>query len=515
MMGSFSGPAVGEKLLLVAGALAVGGLAGAFAANVDFLWVLALLAVMCAGIMVLSRETTLWFIIITGIVFAGLGMMYVPGAGPLKYVPSLAAAALAVHMVSDWLQYPRRPIPSTVWWFLAFVGLSLLSMGANWDGFGMAAVGLKSYYPMWTLFLALAMIHWRPQVIDSMPKVALWLAFLQLPFAIHQFLVLVPMRENMTGVVPVDIVAGTFGGDITGGGANSVMTLFLLMVSAGVLGLWRHGVMSGPKAVLLVLLVLSPVLVNSARAVLLYLPLVFGIIFISDIIRHPLRAIGGILAAAALVVAIVVSYTALNQTPDTRTWQDLVRNTYESQMASERERSGDFSSLSRWTVLTFWADKQRLTSPMESIIGHGPGASRVEEDGLDLADTLAERRYGGRRIGYTAVGALLWEVGVLGLTLVLGMFWAGWCQARRLVRYYAGRDPVKAGIAHGLSATMVILVLSLAHKDFFVFHIPYQTMVACVFGYLAAQVQRIESAEAALEVGRVRSRLAEPNTVYE
>src|SRR5690606_5031324 len=131
----------------------------------------------------------------------------------------------------------------------------------------------------------------------------------------------------------------------------------------------------------------------------------------------------------------------------------------------------------RWTALTFWWQRQKFASPLETLVGHGPGSSRVEEDGLDLAHTLAERRYGGRQIGYTAVAALLWDVGVLGLLLVLGLFWAGWRQARRLVRHYQGRDPTRAGIAEGLSATMVILTLSLAHKDFFVFHIPYQTML--------------------------------------
>ena len=498
MMGSFSGAATGERLLLLLGALIVSVLAGAFVAQFDFIWVMGVVGVLMAVAMVFSRETTLWFIIIAGIVFVGVGLMYLPGAGPFKYIPPLAAAALAVHMLSEWLQHPRRPVPTTVQWFLGFVALSVLSMVANWEGFGMAAVGLKTYYPMWTLFLALAMIHWRPAVIDSLPKVALWLGFLQLPFVVHQFLVLVPMREYVPGVVAVDIVAGTFGGDIMGGGANSVLTLFLIIVSACLLGMWRHGALSGPVALSGVLLLLTPVLVNSARAALLYLPLVFGIIFISDIARHPFRALGGLLAAAALVVGLVASYTALNQTPNTRTWQDLLRNTYEYQFASERERANDYSSLSRWTVLTFWAGEQRWSSPMETVIGHGPGSSRVEEEGLDLAQTLAERRYGGRQIGYTAVGALLWDVGVLGLVLVLGFFFAGYLQARRLVRFYSGRDPAKAGIAHGLAASIVVLVLSLAHKDFFVYHIPYQTVLACVFGYLAAQVQRIDS------VGSVR-----------
>lgn len=496
MMRPFAMPGAAERALLVLAALGVGLTAGAFAARVDFVWLAGVLGVLLAVAMVFSREATLWFIVFSGLVLVGLGLMYVPGAGPLKYIPPLAAAALTAHTVSEWLQHPNRPVPSTVKWLFAFLGVSVLSMASNWEGFGMAAVGLKSYYPMWTLFIALAMIHWRPAVIDSLPKVALWIAFLQLPFVAHQFLVLVPMRENLPGVVAVDIVAGTFGGDIWGGGANSVLTVFLIIVASCLLGLWRHRAVSGMAALGGVVIMMTPVLLNSARAALLYLPLVFGIIFISDIVRHPLRALAGFLAAAGLVAAMMISYTSLSQSPGTETWEDLVRQTYENQLATERERSHDYSSLSRWTVLTFWAGEQRLRAPMEFLFGHGPGASRVEEEGLNLAHTLAERRYGGRQIGYTAVAALLWDTGVIGLAVVLAMFGAAWFQARRLVRVYDGRDPVKAGIAHGLSAGIVILVLSLAHKDFFAFHIPYQTLVACVFGYLAAQIQRLESDQA-------------------
>lgn len=494
-MSSWTPPAAGERMLLIAAALTVSILAGMFVAEFDIIWVMGILGVLCGVALVLSREATLWFILITGIVLVGLGLMYVPGTGPLKYIPPLASVALVVHMVSEWLQHPRRSVPSTVPWLLGFLGVSLLSFAANWEGFGMAAVGLKTYYPMWPLFLSLAMIHWRPQVIDSLPKVALWIAFLQLPFVAHQFLVYVPMRQNIPGVVPVDIVAGTFGGDVRGGGANSVLTLFLIMVAAGLLGMWRHGALSGSRALPLALLLLSPILLNSARAALLYLPLVFALVFAADIVRRPLRALASFIAVGVFVGGMLTTYTAFNPTPNTHTWQDLLRNTFEYQLASERERVNEYSSLSRWTVLTFWWDRQKHHSPLETMIGFGPGASRIEDSGLDLADTLAERRFGGRQIGYTALAALLWDVGVLGLITVLGLFWAGWRQARRLVRHYQGRDPTRAGIAEGLSATLVILVLSLAHKDFFVYHIPYQTMLVCIFGYLAAQVQRIESTE--------------------
>lgn len=486
---------IGERVLLPLAVLLVSVLAGAFAARVDFIWLLVVVGVLIAGALAFSREATLWVTIVAGIAVAGLAQMYVPGAGYVKYIPPLAALALLAHTVSDWLQHPRRSVPSTVQIVLVFLSLSAFSIALNWQSLGLLLVGLKTYYPMWTLFLGLAMLQWRPQVLDALPRVALWLAVLQLPFVLHQFLMLVPMRQGIPGVVAVDIVAGTFGGDIWGGAANAVLTVFLITVSACLLGMWRHRALSGPVALAGVVVLLTPLLLNSARAAVIYVPLVFLVLFAGDVFRHPLRAVAGVSVGALMVFGMLLSYTALNQDPKTKSWQDLIRNTYEEQVETERERSDNHSSLSRWTALTFWAGEQHRAAPMETLFGHGPGASRVEEGGVQLARTLALERYGGRHIGFTAVSALLWDVGVIGLMSVLALFWAGFWQARRLARHFAGVDPVRAGIAEGLSGAMVIMALSLAHKDYFVAHVPYQTVVVCIFGYLAAQIRQLDDLE--------------------
>jgi hypothetical protein len=500
---------VTERSLLIVGALLISVLCGAFAATADFVWVLAVLCVLAAAVLVSSREATFWFVVITGLVMVGLVQLYLPGARYLKYVPPLAAAGLLLHVAARLLAGPLPRLPSTVPWFLAFLGISAVSMAANWNGVGMAVVGLKSYYPMWPLFLALAVLSWRPALLDAVPRVALGLAVLQLPFVAHQYFVLVPARQAVPGLEAVDVVAGTFGGEVFGGAANAVLTLFLITVIACLLGLWRQGVVGTPAMLIGVAVLLAPVFVNSSRIALFYLPLMFCVVLSSDIARRPLRALVALMAAVGLVVAMLTTYTALSQQPGTHSWQDLVTATYHNQLATERQRADNYSGLSRWTVLTYWAEHQRITSPVEILIGYGPGASRVQDDGIELAETLAQRRHGGRQIGYTALAALLWEVGVIGLLTVLAMFYAAFRQAGRQARFYAVLDPKRAGIAHGLRAAVLILAISIAHKDFLAFHVPYQTLVVCVLGYLAAQTNlmnetanRLREQAAAARAGR-------------
>ena len=89
---------------------------------------------------------------------------------------------------------------------------------------------------------------------------------LQLPFVAHEYLVLVPKRVGLGGgIVPVDIVAGTFGAILEAGGANAVLAAYQVIVVACLLALWKNGALSGFKAAVLSLMLLSPMVVNQAK----------------------------------------------------------------------------------------------------------------------------------------------------------------------------------------------------------------------------------------------------------
>ncbi|MEQ8207889.1 MAG: hypothetical protein RIA65_17060, partial [Woeseia sp.] len=263
--------------------------AGLLAAYIDSIWILTVVGVIIAATIVTSRVASLWFVVISGLILIGAAQLYVPAAQYLKYLPPLAASGLLLHVAADWLSVRRPAVPSTVYAFLAFLFVGIVSMIANWQSVGMILIGLKGYYPMWSLFLGLALIRWQPAAINSLPKAMLVIAMFQLPFVAHQFLYLVPVRaaSHIPGLVPVDIVAGTFGGALFGGGANAVLSLFLITVCACLLGMWRQAVISAPVALGIVAVLLIPVMLNSSKVALIYLPIVFVTIFYAEIIRQP------------------------------------------------------------------------------------------------------------------------------------------------------------------------------------------------------------------------------------
>ena len=178
--------------------------------------------------------------------------------------------------------------------------------------------------------------------------------------------------------------------------------------------------------------------------------------------------------------------------------------TFENQVGGDVD-TGVFTEMTRGNVIPFWLQNHRNGDWRNALFGHGPGATRVSSDFLALPDSLAERTYGGRNIGYTAAAALLWEVGVFGFLSVIALFAIAFSLAKRCSAAYRSIDPGRSAICNGLSAATLVLFVSLFHKDFLVYHIPFQTLLVCVFGYLAAVAARLPNESHGLQSLQVPS----------
>ena len=489
------------KTGFIYGTAVFAGLVAGVISSSGRLALVAIFAGLIAGLAVISyRKALLWFVILGGIVIVGTAQLYLPGSKYIRYIIPLATLVLIFYAVMDRISSKAASNPAIgvtlTQCLIAFLGISLMSTIINTSDTGVAIMGLKGYFQMWALFFGLIFIRWRADIIDSIPKGMLLIAFLQLPFVLHQYIFLVPKRVGLgSGVVAVDVIAGTFGASMFGGGANAVLAAFMMIVVACLLAIWKNGGLSTTKTTIMCLLFLAPVFINEAKISAIYLPMIFCVVFYNQIIRAPLKFLGAAIALGILLAGMLTALTLSQQSGKLKTWSDLVEFTVERQTASTAERRGQYSELSRLTALTFWAEEHVKANPVYTLIGHGPGASRVQDGGLNLATTLAETRYSGLQIGYTAASAVLWDTGILGLGTVLAAFYAAFRLAGRLGRRYRDSDPVKAGLFEGLRAGLTVLGLSLFHKDFFAFHIPYQTLIMLIFGYLVISATQAARAE--------------------
>jgi hypothetical protein len=363
----------------------------------------------------------------------------------------------------------------------------------NWEGLAIAFDNLKAYFQMWLLLFCFSMIAWEERFIDSLPKMMLGIALLQLPLVLHQYLVLVPMRQWLgDGVVAVDILVGSFGGEKFGGGANSVLALFLLGVCICLLAAWRQGAIKASTAIGLSLLFMLPNFFNQAKVVALYIPIALLLLFIRDIRANPGRFFLLLVGSACLISLLFVAMISAEDDRKVANFSEYIDTLVSRQTATISERGGDYAALSRVTALTFWAEQHKDSNITYTLFGHGPGASRVQSSGVELNQSLAESRYGGIEIGVTAAAALLWDTGVIGLLLVLYLLYSVFRTARRSALAYQRRgDALKAGILEGLSVTIMLFAISLFHKDYFVFNLPYQTLLMTIVGYVTYQEKQL------------------------
>jgi len=436
-------------------------------------------------IMLSSPSLLLWSVLAGGLVASGLAMLYAPQLQLIRWgvaIASVMLVALAlIENISRRSMGKGGAISPIAWQLLALFFVTALSGWANGQGVTQLVIGLKSYFQVAGLFFALVMMPWPRRVIDLFPRLMLYTAFFQLPFVAHQYLFLVPLRTGFgEGVVPYDVVAGTFGASKFGGGANAVLSAFMLIVFAVLLSLWNNKAISLRRLIILSVPLLIPVFINESKVSILYLFVIVCVIFKNEIILRPARAILSAGFLALTLTSLMFAYSAF-YADEADGIQGFIAGTIE-QNFSDTEGHGEFY-LNRTSAISFWFQEHSLDEPMYLLIGHGPRASREGGSGLDAGATLASTRYPGMGIGLTGVPALLWETGVLGLTLVAGMFWVAFRSAGILRQRYRS-DSYKAGIFSGLQAGVVILALSMFHKSFFVFDIGYQTLIMLLFAYL-------------------------------
>ena len=107
-------------------------------------------------------------------------------------------------------------------------------------------------------------MRWQEETIDNLPRIIVWVALFQLPFVLHEYFVLVPARVGLRGgIVAEDVVAGTLGASATGGGANAVLSILLVLAMAILMALYNRGLISPARLWCAAVLLLLPIFLNA------------------------------------------------------------------------------------------------------------------------------------------------------------------------------------------------------------------------------------------------------------
>ncbi|MFZ9406105.1 MAG: hypothetical protein ACO26U_03320 [Burkholderiaceae bacterium] len=450
-----------------------------------------------AGLLLMDRPVvTLGIVLIGVLAVAGPLVMHWPQTARLPWMLALLGVLLMVSAVlhgtlARHVTEVRAPWPGFAVAATASLAFAVLGAAIGEGSMAQGVAGLKRQYAYGGVFLAWLILPLQWRHVRLLFWALLAIALLQLPLAIYQRWVLMPRRLNLPdGVVPVDIVAGSFEGSLTGGANNNVMAFFLVLMLAALTALRREGLIRPLYFWPLTAWLSVPLLLGETKMVVLFLPLAMAIVH-ADLIRaRPGRFMLGAAAMLLACAALLYNYVAL-QVGEDRSGMSLqarLEQNLEYNLGDRGYYGG--ASLNRSNVVGFWWSRHGLQDLSGTLFGHGIGSAHGSRGTERLGHM--DRRYPGYAIGLTAVAVHLWEQGLIGVALVLGSIMGAWRVATRLTRRAAaGLD---RALTRTLAAGAALLIPIWLALEAWVLAPSLQVLIALILGLTAWRARLSDTA---------------------
>ncbi|AOP43202.2 capsular biosynthesis protein [Edwardsiella piscicida] len=353
---------------------------------------------------------------------------YFSGIGAILWIPFFMTLAIPVLMLLQNrterldLTLPERII---LLLYLAFIALSTISTLLQ-GGLTVTLVGFKNELALSLIAVSLLLGFCRESQVYRLLRSLDWVFYAQFPLVIIQILFILPKRIALRGESEMwDAVVGTFGGDPMGGGNTAALGLFCLLIMLLKVSAYRHGVISLRSALLHVVLAFALCVVGEVKFVILLAPPLLLLVwvmpsYLRGMGRINLKSLLLILLGALLLVALAILVLASG---------------YTAAFGGEQGRSAlaiffdsmgyivdphfimPSGELGRLTTLFFWLQNNDLWGISSQLFGYGLNAtnsgSSVSAGYLHTLFNLI--------LDATSLSMLLWEVGIVGTLLFIGL----------------------------------------------------------------------------------------------
>lgn len=450
-----------------------------------------------AGCVLLARlHYGVWIVLLGTLLINGLISLTLPQYSKISWLFSMLGFLLFAGSFVQVFAEKRRGhlwLPGFLVSFLLLFFYSIVISFFVSDGWAEALVGIKRYFQLFGLALFLALLpvfDKSKQMFRHLLLFLFVLALLQLPFAVFERIVLVPLREGLwkQGVVPIDVVSGTFESSLEGGGSSSVMVIFLVCFLGYLLSLMRDGVMSRSKGILVSVIVVAPLFLGETKIALILFPMVFIFVYGAQIRKNPFVGVMAILLGLGLTVVLGWIYFSLLATQGM-----TVEAQIDKALAYNFGVSGyyDRYSLNRTTAISFWFGEHGLHNIASAFFGHGIGSSYSGAG--SLVPGHLSRDYPYMAINLTTLSSLLWDVGVFGTALFLYAFWGAWRAVSRL--YREANDGHERARLMALKVSVAANAFAVLYSNSLISSLSHEAIVAFTFGYIAWLCRRRRFAE--------------------
>ena len=471
-------------------ALFIALLSGLFIASGNYVLVAGLIGLPLGLLLFKWPEKCLTVTVVSALIIPGLIELYLPQLMLIRWLFPVMATATSATILFSYLwagekqklgEFGYKAIALAILFIIIALFSSILSNGFTAN----ALVGLKGYFQIWPVLFGIVFLTIDTERLAQLIGRALvWVGLLQIPFALHQFLVLVPMRMTTRlaeeAVVAIDVVAGTFGAMMWGGGRSTVLGIFQMIAITVVIMQYRKRLISFRWTLVLSMLLLIPVVISEIKAFPFFILLASLVVFRDILIKYPFKFISyGILLLCLCASLFMVNFFL----PAAKGQQASTLDRYIEEAVSYNMGDKGYGNavLNRSSVYSFWVNENMAKGDIvHLLVGYGTGATNAftTMETQSVAATL----YPGYAIGLTSLSALLWECGLSGALMLLAMIYYGLRTALTVIK--RSISATQEVVVTAMIVSMVLILLTLLHVNYFIFDLGYQTILVVALGYV-------------------------------
>ncbi|GHD56382.1 hypothetical protein [Jeongeupia chitinilytica] len=432
--------------------------------------------VVLAVALVMPARLLFWALVVAAFLIAG-PVQYFGGVTKAFWLPYLMGCVLLLRVVFAVFGGARSPTPLglsgyVLLLFLATLGFAtVVNLGAPLQ----LLLSLKEFLFLLPLLPAFYIGLLHIDQIDRFWRCVPWLALLQLPAVLYQYLVIAPSRSDASRW---DCIVGLFGGDPMGGGASGAMVLFVVFAGLLTLSMWREGLLGWRVALLVGLGALTVIMLTEVKVALLMLPLGLLFLFRSELIKKPATGLAIVGGGLAVLVGILLAYQAQFSgdagSKEAKSIDQYIATSLDRQ--ADAEVNMQTGEMGRGYALKFWLHENDWSDPLHLLVGHGVGASRT---GAVMGSVARLYPFDLQR---SSAAVLLWESGAIGFVcvvlLLLTLMTRAWQAAN------TATEPMRRAVLNALVPGALITALGLGYNTDLYGVGATQTMVLLMAAYI-------------------------------
>lgn len=428
----------------------------------------------------------LWFSTIFTLILGGFVGYFFPSLKIVWWISYGASALLYVPALLFLTKKSPKQFPvlsnTAVIFTLLFLAISLISSIASTTPLPQLTAASKSLFMFGGLWAFLMAGQLSERTIIPWLKGLLFVGLIQFIPVMYQFLVVRSWRVAHTSfqVESADSVVGTFGGSQTGGGLGAVLVFYLIVCIIVLLAMQKYKVSRWSNNWWIYALLGLPILFTEVKAAFIYLPVGIFFLYRRYLLQRPIKFIFGSIFICLIIVGMLYSLQTIHLSTRGDNWRDNLQKAFSYSFQSQTQfgRITDFK-FSRISAVQFWWQEQDADHLANILIGHGLGSSRTQ--GQVLGTNAA--RYGETKIDLTGLSALLWDVGLVGVSLLFAILIIFFLLSGKLA-YSNKLSAWQQALASGLHATIPLVALSIPYRNDIPYAAPMMFTVMTVFGLI-------------------------------